>query len=97
MIERHRRPASAATPPTRSNDATDLMIPNVASCRDCHGGETTRLPVPSSCAMCHDYHMDEGVPSQLLRQQVRGAALDDDRGPRRSRSSRRAGGRPRTR
>ncbi len=55
-----------------SNDATDLMIPNVASCRDCHGGETTRLPVPSSCAMCHDYHMDEGVPSQLLRQQVRG-------------------------
>ncbi|MGE0178407.1 MAG: cytochrome c3 family protein [Sphingomonas sp.] len=56
----------------RSNDATDLMIPNVASCRDCHGGETTRLPVASSCAMCHDYHMDEGVPSQLLRQQVRG-------------------------
>ena len=55
-----------------SNDATDLMIPNVASCRDCHGGETTRLPVPSSCAMCHDYHMDQGVPSQLLRQQVRG-------------------------
>jgi len=57
---------------TRSSNATDLMIPNVASCRDCHGGETTRLPVASSCAMCHDYHMDEGVPSQLLRQQVRG-------------------------
>ena len=57
---------------TRSNDAADLMIPNVASCRDCHGGETTRLPVASGCAMCHDYHMDEGTPSQLLRQQVRG-------------------------
>ncbi len=55
-----------------SGDATDLMLPNVASCRDCHGGETTSLPVESSCAMCHDYHMDEGVPARLLRLQVRG-------------------------
>jgi hypothetical protein len=55
-----------------SSDATDLMIPNVASCRDCHGGETTSLPVPSTCAMCHDYHMDEGTPAMLLRQMVRG-------------------------
>ncbi len=29
-------------------------------------------PVPSSCAMCHDYHMDEGTPAMLLRQRVRG-------------------------
>lgn len=56
----------------RSSDASDLMLPNVASCRDCHGGETTRLPVESACAMCHDYHMDEGVPAMLLRQQIRG-------------------------
>ena len=55
-----------------SSDASDLMLPDVASCRDCHGGETTSLPVESSCAMCHDYHMDEGVPAMLLRQQVRG-------------------------
>ncbi|HEV2867139.1 MAG TPA: cytochrome c3 family protein [Allosphingosinicella sp.] len=55
-----------------SSDSSDLLIPNVASCRDCHGGETTSLPVESSCAMCHDYHMDEGVPTRLLRQQVRG-------------------------
>jgi hypothetical protein len=55
-----------------SSDAGDLLLPNVASCRDCHGGETSSLPVESSCAMCHDYHMDEGVPARLLRQQVRG-------------------------
>jgi hypothetical protein len=55
-----------------SQNSTDLMLPNVASCRDCHGGESTSLPVASTCAMCHDYHMDEGVPQQLLRQQVRG-------------------------
>ena len=55
-----------------SSDSTDLLLPNMASCRDCHGGETTSLPVESSCAMCHDYHMDEGVPARLLRQVVRG-------------------------
>ena len=55
-----------------SQNSTDLMLPNVASCRDCHGGESTSLPVASTCAMCHDYHMDEGVPQRLLRQQVRG-------------------------
>jgi hypothetical protein len=56
----------------RSSDSSDLLLPNLASCRDCHGGETTSLPVESTCAMCHDYHMDEGVPARLLRQQVRG-------------------------
>ena len=55
-----------------SSASSDLMLPNVASCRDCHGGEVTSLPVESSCAMCHDYHMDEGVPAMLLRQVVRG-------------------------
>ena len=59
-------------PADASSDASDLLIPNLASCRDCHGGETSSLPVESSCAMCHDYHMDEGVPAMLLRQQVRG-------------------------
>ena len=55
-----------------SSDSSDVMIPNAASCRDCHGGESTHLPVPSSCAMCHDYHIDQGVPAMLLRQQPRG-------------------------
>ena len=55
-----------------SSNSSDLLLPNMASCRDCHGGETSRLPVESSCAMCHDFHMDEGVPAMLLRQTVRG-------------------------
>lgn len=43
----------------RSNKATDLLIPNLASCRDCHQGETAAETVeitPSGCAMCHGYH-----------------------------------------
>ena len=56
----------------KSQSAADLLLPDLASCRTCHGGERTRKPVASSCAMCHDYHMDEGAPSMLIRQQVRG-------------------------
>jgi predicted CXXCH cytochrome family protein len=60
----------------RSNAASDLLIPDLASCRECHGGEGSRKEVPSSCAMCHDYHMDEGAPSMLIRQRVRGKKRD---------------------
>ncbi|MFL6843349.1 MAG: cytochrome c3 family protein [Allosphingosinicella sp.] len=60
----------------RSNDASDLLIPDVKSCRTCHGGEASSKAVPSSCAMCHDYHMDAGAPSMLIRQRVRGKKRD---------------------
>jgi cytochrome c553 len=61
----------------RSNAASDLLIPDLASCRTCHGGEGSSKPVPSSCAMCHDYHMDAGAPSMLIRQKVRGKKRDN--------------------
>ena len=59
-----------------SNSASDLLIPDLASCRTCHGGEDARAEVQSSCAMCHDYHMDTGAPSMLIRQRVRGKKRD---------------------
>jgi hypothetical protein len=55
-----------------SSDSSDLMIPNLESCQACHGGEGSNAPVQSGCAMCHDYHIDEGTPAMLLRRQVRG-------------------------
>lgn len=40
-----------------SKAASDLLMPDLASCRDCHEGEqAVRAEVPSSCAMCHSYH-----------------------------------------
>ena len=56
----------------QSNAASDLLIPGLESCRTCHGGESASADVPSSCAMCHDYHMDEGAPAMLLRKRVQG-------------------------
>lgn len=51
-----------------SRSATDLLLPDLASCRECHEGETvSEADVPSSCAMCHSYHapgapMHDGRP-----------------------------------
>jgi hypothetical protein len=40
-----------------SGSATDLLLPDLGSCRDCHLGEASReAEVPSGCAMCHSYH-----------------------------------------
>lgn len=45
-----------------SDAATDFLIPDLASCRDCHLGEdAVEAEVPSTCAMCHSYHPPAGV------------------------------------
>jgi predicted CXXCH cytochrome family protein len=44
---------------SESNEATDLLIPTLDSCQECHKGESaakTEEITPSSCAMCHGYH-----------------------------------------
>jgi len=46
-----------------SKAATDLLIPDLKSCRDCHLGASavkTKKIVPSECAMCHAYHLPSG-------------------------------------
>lgn len=70
------RSCSSCHAAERSNAAADLLLPDLTSCRTCHGGEGSSKPVPSSCAMCHDYHMDAGAPSMLIRQKVRGKKRD---------------------
>jgi hypothetical protein len=49
-----------------SNDTQRLMLPGIATCRNCHGGEAARPPrVRSTCAMCHDYHAGRGAPQAI--------------------------------
>jgi hypothetical protein len=41
----------------KSDSASDLLLPRIAECRECHEGESARTAeVPSGCAMCHSYH-----------------------------------------
>ncbi len=61
----------------KSDASANLLIPGLESCQRCHVGENSNVSVvgqrvSSGCAMCHDYHMDEGVPAMILRQRVRG-------------------------
>lgn len=55
-----------------SSSASDLLLPDLASCRTCHGGENAGKKVQSSCAMCHDYHLGAGKPFMMIRQRVGG-------------------------
>jgi hypothetical protein len=46
-----------------SKAASDLLMPDLKSCRECHLGAAaakTRKIVPSDCAMCHAYHVPAG-------------------------------------
>lgn len=63
-----------------SDKSSDLLLPDIASCRQCHGGESAHKQVPSSCAMCHDYHLGDGAPTmgKQLRQHGKRAARRDE-------------------
>ena len=42
-----------------SEDATDVLLPSVETCQECHGGEFATTKVKSTCAECHDFHREE--------------------------------------
>jgi predicted CXXCH cytochrome family protein len=39
-----------------SKSAEAVLMPPIATCRNCHAGELALAAVPSTCVMCHDYH-----------------------------------------
>ena len=53
----------------RSTNANQLLIPGIATCRDCHGGEGSDADVASPCASCHEYHAgdDSAAPWRPAR------------------------------
>jgi predicted CXXCH cytochrome family protein len=40
-----------------SKHATDILIPGIARCRECHGGSESPAKVASDCLMCHPFHV----------------------------------------
>jgi predicted CXXCH cytochrome family protein len=62
----HSRHGTALTPcetchaASRSQEAGDVLMPAIAVCRDCHGGESRSAlqagRLPSTCTMCHGFH-----------------------------------------
>ena len=55
----------AREPTTRvSNEAGDILIPDMAVCRECHAGANVwgGEKVPSPCSMCHPFHVRDNGP-----------------------------------
>ncbi len=51
---------------SQSDAATDVLIPDIDSCRSCHGSGDARrnasTQVPSTCVMCHSFHAEAREP-----------------------------------
>jgi hypothetical protein len=51
-----------------SSSSTDVLIPGIESCRDCHGSGVARRnnssQTPSTCIMCHSFHFEAKGPHQ---------------------------------
>ena len=58
-----------------SHFASDVSLPKLARCQECHGGQDAHKEVPSSCAMCHDYHMTGFAPLMVRDNRARGKAM----------------------
>ncbi|MSP44175.1 MAG: hypothetical protein EXR08_12605 [Alphaproteobacteria bacterium] len=40
-----------------SKKSSDVLLPKIAVCKNCHGGENVSNKVPSTCITCHDFHL----------------------------------------
>ena len=45
-----------------SMTSTDVLLPKIDSCRNCHGGGENTSRVPSTCIMCHGFHSPDQPP-----------------------------------
>jgi hypothetical protein len=41
-----------------STEAADVLMPDIVSCRNCHGGEDAKGLLQSTCVTCHAFHME---------------------------------------
>ncbi len=51
--------------------STDVLLPKIETCRNCHGSGTSTARVPSTCVMCHGFHSPSQPsmvkPEELVR------------------------------
>lgn len=70
-----------------SINSSDVLMPSIAVCQNCHGGETAADRVPSTCVTCHDFHI-HGLPPMTPSRQAHAtehrafAAINPDSLPR---------------
>ncbi len=56
-----------------SDSASDVLLPGIETCRECHTGASGGADlVASTCAMCHSYHQGDAAPYLVRARNVRG-------------------------
>lgn len=53
------QPCSDCHAADHSKASADVLLPDLKSCRDCHGDTGSTSQVPSDCTMCHGFHIAE--------------------------------------
>ena len=62
-----------------STEATDVLMPDIGSCRTCHGGEHAEERLQSTCISCHKFHIDaQGPMGALLMIDEEGNLIDTE-------------------
>ncbi|RYE55380.1 MAG: cytochrome C, partial [Rhizobiaceae bacterium] len=56
--------------------SSDVSLPKLAKCQECHGGQDAHKEVPSACAMCHDYHRTDFAPLMVRDSRARGKVVE---------------------
>ena len=44
-----------------SKASSDLLIPGIQNCQQCHAGEAAKEKVPTTCVSCHGYHENDAL------------------------------------
>jgi predicted CXXCH cytochrome family protein len=44
-----------------STRSEDVLLPKIAVCRECHGGQNSNKLLQSTCIECHDFHQEKQV------------------------------------
>lgn len=57
-----------------SVEAAEVLMPNIGTCRACHGGEHATDKVPSTCMSCHVFHRPELEPMRKTKAKDTAAA-----------------------
>ncbi|MDX1557230.1 MAG: cytochrome c3 family protein, partial [Xanthomonadales bacterium] len=48
-----------------SDSSDDILLPDIDTCRECHGGAAATQKLASSCVSCHEFHHPDGEKSAL--------------------------------
>lgn len=56
----------------KSSSSADVLMPDIASCQACHGGQQSAGKVPSTCVDCHVFHRHDTPP---MKTDARAAAV----------------------